>query len=248
MTTAKPVITIHCSLKDALSSCLLSFERIAEVLALMESDTQKCLDEDGVEVKNAYIITKGGVRYLQLHSDSDYMNELHQKDHFASFLTPEEIKLLNDRASSIRCERAEQARFEKAEKVDGRAWGGWVVEGDTYHASVNEWLDDWIDRHEEGDDLPVFVWSADPRVVCPSLDVSDVVAPSIDAWGWEEMGAESFNGVAALQAALDAFVAANRDIISYHENPKKAILVEALCREALAEIADHAAESVAEGK
>jgi hypothetical protein len=65
--------------------------------------------------------------------------------------------------------------------------------------------------------------------VVRDLSVDDVLLNDIEARGWEEMDSDSFAGTAELQAALDAFVAANREVVSYHENPKKAILVDTLC-------------------
>jgi hypothetical protein len=70
-------------------------------------------------------------------------------------------------------------------------------------------------------------------MIVAGLDIEDVLYPSIDARGWEDCDSSCFAGTSELQAALDTFVAANRDMVSYRENPKKAILVGALCRETI---------------
>lgn len=237
--SAQPLTLQAYSKTDILESGLLSTERIAEIEVAMARNTSKCLDEKGVEVKNAHIVTKNGGRWLQLNADQDYMRDFHWRSHFAEFLTQDEIKLLNDHTFSARHARRDAEQFEKAEKVNAADWPGWVCDGgDNYHSSVEEWLDSWADNHTEDDDLPTHVWAAEPEMVLgKGLDVADILESDIEARGWEDMSSDDFAGTAELQAALDHFVYINRDVVSYRENPKKAILVESMCRAHVNELA-----------
>ena len=227
-------------MSDILESGLLSPERIAEIEAAMAADTSPVFDKNGALAVNAKIITQGGKRVLILDgADQDYTREYHRRNHFAEFLTQEEIARLNYHTFEARAKRRDAELFEKAEKVNAADWSGWVcVSGDSFHESVEDWLEKWADDYAEGDDLPTHVWAAEPQMVLNGgLDIDDVLAPSIDAWGWEDCDSGCFSGTAELQAALDHFVYINRDVVSYRENFKKAILVEKLCRAHLNELA-----------
>ena len=234
---AKP-LTLNCyQMSDILGSGLLSPERIAEIEAAMAADTSPVFDKNGALAVNAKILTRDGKRVLILEStDSVYAKDYQSSIHFAEFLTQGEIALLNDHMLSARATRRDAELFEKAEKVDAADWDGWVSEGDTYHSSVDDWLDDWASRHEPGDDLPTHVWAAEPEMVLGAgLDIEDVLQNAIENRGWEDCDSSCFAGTTELQAALDHFVYINRDVVSYRENPKKAILVEDLCRMHLAD-------------
>lgn len=227
---AKPLTLNSYQMSDILESGLLSPERIAEIEAAMAADTSAVYDANGKLEVNAKIITKGGKRVLILDgADQDYARDYHHRNHFAEFLTQSEIATLNYKTFEARHARRDAEQFEKAEKVDGEDWSGWVFDGETYHSSVHDWLEHWYDIYEPGSNLPTHIWAAEPEAVVRDLSVDDVLLNDIEARGWEEMDSDSFAGTAELQAALDAFVAANREVVSYHENPKKAILVDTLC-------------------
>jgi len=226
-------------MSDILESGLLLPERIAEIEAAMVADTSPVFDKNCALAVNAKIITQGGKRVLILDgSDQDYAREYHRRNHFAEFLTQDEIALLNAHTFSARAAKRDADRFEKAEKVDAADWSGWVFDGgDSYHASVDDWLERWADNHTDGDDIPTHIWAAESEKVVSELDIEDVLQPSIEARGWEEMDSGDFHGVENLKFALDRFVYLNRNVVSYRENPKKAILVESLCRAHLNELA-----------
>lgn len=226
-------------MSDILESGLLSPERTAEIEAAMVADTSPVFDKSGALAVNAKIITQGGKRVLILDgSDQDYAREYHRRNHFAEFLAQDEIARLNARTFSARAKRRDVEQFEKAEKIDAKDWPGWVCAGgDSFHASVDDWLEHWAENYTEGDDMPTHIWAAEPEVVVPELSVFEVVQNDIEARGWEEMNEDDFCETVKLQDALDAFVAANREVVSYRENPKKAILVESLCRAHLNELA-----------
>lgn len=235
-----PLVLNAYQMSDILESGLLSPERIAEIEAAMATDTSPVFDKSGALAVNAKIITLGGKRKLILeNSDSDFAKDYHRRLHFAEFLTQDEIKLLNDHAFEARQERRDAERFEKAEKIDAADWPGWVCDGgDQYHSSVEEWLDSWACYLDPDDDLPTHVWAAEPEMVLgKGLDVEDILESDIEARGWEDMSSDDFAGTAELQAALDHFVYINRDVVSYRENTKKAILVESLCRAHVNELA-----------
>lgn len=226
-------------MSDILESGLLSPERIDEISLAMHHDTSAVYDVNGKLAVNAKIITQGGKRVLILDgSDQDYAREYHRRNHFAEFLTQDEITLLNAHTFSARAKRRDAEQFEKAEKIDAADWSGWVCHGDSYHASVDEWLEHWAENRDPDDDIPTHVWAAEPvTVLRGGLDIEDVLQPSIEAWGYEDMDSDHFAGTTELQAALDHFVYLNRDVVSYRENPKKAILVESLCRAHINELA-----------
>lgn len=245
--SSKPAIDPSAPLKlacygmsDILESGLLSPERIAEIEAAMHFDTSPACDAQGQLAVNAKIITQGGKRVLILDgSDQDYAREYHRRNHFAEFLTQAEIKLINDRTFSARAARRDAEQFEKAEKIDAGDWSGWVCDGgDRFDSSVDDWLERWAENYTEDDDIPTHVWAAEPEMVLArGLDVGGILQSDIEARGWEDMDLDCFAGTTELQAALDHFVYTNRDVVSYRENPKKAILVEALCRSHLNELA-----------
>lgn len=226
-------------MSDILESGLLSPERIDEISLAMHHDTSAVYDVNGKLAVNAKIITQGGKRVLILDGpDQDYAREYHHRNHFAEFLTQDEIALLNARTFSARAKRRDAEQFEKAEKIDAADWSGWVFgDDDNYHGSIDDWLVDWSDRYTPGDDLPTYIWAAEPEVVVPELSVGEILESDIEARGWEEMDSDNFAGTTELQAALDHFVYLNRDVVSYRDNPKKAILVESLCRAHLNELA-----------
>ena len=228
----KPLVLNSYQMSDILESGLLSPDRIAEIEAAMVADTSTVFDKNGALAVNAKIITQGGRRVLILDgADQDYARDYHRRNHFAEFLTQDEIARLNARTFSARAERRDAEQFEKAEKIDAADWPGWVcVGGDSYHASVEEWLEHWAENYTDGDGIPTHVWAAEPQMVLNGgLDIEDVLHPSIETWGWEDCDSSCFAGTTELQAALDAFVLANQNTVSYRENPKKAILVESLC-------------------
>lgn len=232
---AKP-LTLNCyQMSDILESGLLSPERIAEIDAAMVADTSPVFDKNGALAVNAKIITQGGKRVLILNSAvQDYSCDYFYRNHFAEFLTQDEIARLNARTFSARAAKRDAEQFEKAEKIDASDWPGWVcVSGDSFHGSVEEWVEHWAENYTDGDGIPTHVWAAEPEMIVAGLDIEDVLYPSIDARGWEDCDSSCFAGTSELQAALDTFVAANRDMVSYRENPKKAILVGALCRETI---------------
>ena len=234
-----PLKLICYAMSDILESGLLSPDRIAEIEAAMLADTSPVFDKSGALAVNAKIITQGGKRVLVLDgADQDYARDYHRRNHFAEFLTQDEIARLNAHTLSARAAKLNAERFEKAEKVDAADWSGWVCDGgDRYHASVEDWLEDWADRYTDGDGIPTHIWAAEPEVVVGGLDIEDVLQPSIEARGWEDCDSDCFAGTTELQAALDHFVYLNRDVVSYREDCKKAILVETLCRTHLNELA-----------
>lgn len=238
--TPAPLKLACYGMSDILESGLLSLERIAEIEAAMVADTSAVFDKNGALAVNAKIITQGGKRVLILDgSDQGYACEYHRRNHFAEFLTQSEIRLINDHAFSTWAKRRDAEQFEKAEKVDAADWSGWVCDGgDRFDSSVDDWLERWAENYTEGDDIPTHVWAAEPEMVLArGLDVGDILQSDIEARGWEDMDLDCFAGASELQAALDHFVYLNRDVVSYRENPKKAILVESLCRAHLNELA-----------
>ena len=234
----KPLVLNSYQMSDILGSGLLSSERITEIEAAMVADTSTVFDKNGALAVNAKIITQGGKRVLILDgADQDYARDYHRRNHFAEFLTQDEIARLNTRTFSARAAKRDAEQFEKAEKIDAADWDGWVcVSGDSFHASVEEWLEKWADDYTDGDDIPTHVWAAEPEAVLRhGFDVNDILEPSVSARGWEDMSGDDFTGTAELQAALDHFTHINLDVVSYRENPKKAILVGSICRMRLAD-------------
>lgn len=215
------------SLDQIRQSGLFSQKRLAAIEAEVAARTQPCFDRDGKEITTAKMADLGeGGRYLYLRYDGNHHQEEYmQKDILAVALTSDELKLVNDRCTEGWRQQVEAKRFEAATKLD--QWDGWVTDGDRYWDCVEAYLDERGDEildAGEGEIVP-YLWAAKPRQVIPSLDVSDVADHYIDNVGWEDMEISDLKGLPELQAALDAFVKANGNIVSYWPDYTKAIML-----------------------
>jgi len=121
--------------------------------------------------------------------------------------------------------KKEAERFEKADKVT--TWEGLVFhEGtgnDGYSLSVQEFLEDWKDNADEGDEIPKYVWACKPKHFVHA-DVSDITERLIDD-AYDGFDEDDLNGLDDLKAAIDKFNEANKDICSYGPDYKTAVLL-----------------------
>ncbi len=203
-------------------SGLLSPARMAEVTAQIEARIEPCFDRAGLELKHAFIAECPEGRMLFARVDSDGQREYLRRSVLAGVLTDSELEIVNRDCSSAQ-EASKSARdFEKAKKVE--AWDGGAWLGDRYFPSMDELCDH---LESEGDEWPEYVWAAAPMTVIYARDVADVYESQICDRGWEDMEASDLNGVAELQAALDAFTKANETVKSYLPDYKIAVLLAA---------------------
>ena len=126
----------------------------------------------------------------------------------------------------------EAARYDKAEKVT--SWDGWVYREDCgyqdgYFNSVAEYLD-WIAESDEeaadnGDTepaMPDYVWTCSENRFC-QLDYDSIIENATQD-AYEDWNTE-VNGADDLKAAIEKFNEANKELISYHPNYKRALIL-----------------------
>ena len=119
----------------------------------------------------------------------------------------------------------EQERFEKAEKLT--KWDGWVyLEGtgsDGYSESVDAFIEDWEDNHDENEPLPAYVWTCEENHFV-NASVEDITQQMADS-AYEHWEPDSLKGLPELQTALDKFNEANKDAVSFQPDYKVALLL-----------------------
>lgn len=126
-------------------------------------------------------------------------------------------------------EAAEKARFDAAEKLT--EWDGWIMaEGigyrDGFFQSVDE-LSEYVE--DDGDtEMPAYVWTCDPSYFCKLSieEVTERLTENCDAY--EDFSVDDMSGVKELEAAIDAFNAANTGVVSYQPNMKRALVLSKL--------------------
>lgn len=205
-------------------SGLLTAERMAEVSREIDARISPCFDREGREIPQARLADCGRHKGRLLFARFDYATaeEYMRREIMSGVLTDDELKLINDQCTGAHQAAQDAERFDKAEKVE--AWDGGAFWGDDYFSSMDELCDRIV---SDGDDWPKYVWAAEPRVVIDGLRVSDVVEHQMCDRGWEDMDMHDLHGVDELQAALDKFTEANKGVMSYEPNYKKAILMDA---------------------
>lgn len=130
-----------------------------------------------------------------------------------------------DPCERIEREEKERKRFKDAEKVT--SWDGWVyLDGygrDGFADSVNE-LIEYIEDEEGA--VPEYAWTCDPNHFAV-LDIDDILQRiEEDGDAYEDFHASDMNGVDELAKAITAFNEANKDVVSWSPNYKRAILLQ----------------------
>lgn len=220
-------------------SCLLSSDRAAQIETEVAARTKPLVTSGGTVVANAHTLTyPDGKSYLV--TVTDYADiKWHQKNLIAALLTPEEIEMLNDLASSRWAAQTEKARFEKATKISDRDYSGGVWWGDEYFSEMEEMLDKLMWDCDDPEDIPEYVWAVTPTLVVSDLSVDDLLEHHIDNHGWEGMTPADLHETADLQAALNSFVEANKGVYSYLPDYKTAVVLSPETRaELIAQIAE----------
>lgn len=207
-------------------SGLLSHERITELEAELDRRIRPLI-VDGKDIPSARLVDAPSSCYIiMVEAQGSYsLMDYHRKGLLAELMTPEELKTLNDFASTCFEEKREATNYANAAKVSDREYEGGVWWGDDYFGEMEEMLDRLMWDCEDPEDIPEYVWAAKPTVVIPELDASDVVEHYVCDRGWEDMDVNDLNGVDELQAALDAFVKANEGVVSYYPDHKLAVVI-----------------------
>ncbi len=217
------------SLAEVRESHLIPAARMAAIDAEIESRITEPRTPDGHPITTAKFATfPDGKLMLYPRMDHDPEGAYIRRELLREVLTEEELAMVNKHASSLANARADAARFERATKLD--YWDGWVTDGESYWESVEAYLDeraDELDGWEEQPSTPPYLWVATPQVVIPRLDVADVVGHYVCDRGWEDCGVDDLNGVAELQAALDAFTKANAAVVSYTQDSSRVVTLDA---------------------
>lgn len=219
--------TLYHDLPTIRASGLLSPARMAEIDAKLAAAVTDVLNTKGQIVSNVKAVEfPDGKNYFYPIRD-DWSQRYMEREFVKEILTAEELEMLNRHASSVLSDRRDQKRFEEATKIPASEWAGAVFHGDEFYHTVGDFYDmfDYYD-HEDLESYPKYLWAAQtPKRVIPRLNVGDVVEHYLTDRGWEDMDTDDLNGVAELQAALDAFVEANKTIVSYDIDNTKAILL-----------------------
>jgi hypothetical protein len=118
-------------------------------------------------------------------------------------------------------DRKGAARLAKAEKFE--TWDGGVFWNDAYFPMLEEAVDAIADCYEN-DDWPEYIYVAKP-VKLPELDLSDILEVITRDMSDDDDPESYLKGVPALEAAIDAFNAANVDIKFFEEDYKRAVRV-----------------------
>ncbi len=142
------------------------------------------------------------------------------------FLCPTCANLDRDRRESEK----EKLRFEAAEKIQEQDWDGWVCcEGishqDGYFQSTGELRDYLAWSADDGaeENVPEYVWACKKNAFV-KVGLDDIMRVFEDE-GWEDFDSDDVHGKKELEAALQAFMEANKDVVSYLPDYTKAILL-----------------------
>ena len=119
----------------------------------------------------------------------------------------------------------EKERFERAEKVSAKEWGGWVYLEDVgdnngYFDSVGELLAHF---EEEGLELPDYCYVAEPKQWVQAEVYQ--ITQSIEGDAPEDFDFRSLAGLKELKEALEKFNEANANELIWWPNYKKAVLL-----------------------
>jgi hypothetical protein len=124
----------------------------------------------------------------------------------------------------------ERAQFDAAEKVT--EWDGWVFcDGMDYNNGFFEGIAEFLDFCEDesepgvGHNLPEYVWTCKANHFV-KVDCGDITERMADS-AYEDWDPDDLNGIPELTSALAAFVAANKDVVSYAPDYTKAVLLAA---------------------
>ena len=212
------------SLDQVRESGLISTARMDAIVADIESRISEPRTADGRSITSAKLATfPDGSLMLYPRTAHDPEGRYIRRELLSALLTPEELKIINDHCSSASSAAADAKRFEKAEKLT--EWDGWVTDGDRYWDSVESYLDERGEPDEDDGEGPTYLWVATPQQVIPDLDVADVVEHYVTDRGWEDCSVDDLEGVKELQAALDVFVKANKQVVSYTPDTTRAVLL-----------------------
>lgn len=204
---------------------ILPPDRVKELEKLIADNIQPAYTKSGKEIEKAVVLIKPGSETGSLYlrgKEGDYTQDYVTQEAMNLFLTEEEKRFIVNNFRKISYDQHEKELFEKAEKIPVAEYDGLLWWGDEYFFCV----EDLIERLEEDDlDKPQYVWAAKPVQVINPVSVFDVFENQIENRGWEDMDAKDLEGVEELQAALDKFVELNKDVKSYWEDNKKAIIL-----------------------
>jgi len=183
--------TLYYSLEQITESGLLSEARLAELNAEIDRRISMPRTEKG------HVITSSRVVDLRSPSDSadnpklfiyprvetgDYQDQYIRRELLNVLLTDDEAFMISDYCLSAASARRRERLFNEAKKIAAFEWDGWVCHGDdSYHESVDEFMDNWMDNNVDWDgekkayvmdpevlaNRPTYVWAA-RRVVVSS--------------------------------------------------------------------------------
>ena len=118
----------------------------------------------------------------------------------------------------------ESDRFAKAAHLtewDGPVWKDGCGDNDGFFATVDAYME-WVDDLEPGESAPAYVWTCDK---VPVLDMDlDHILENATAEAYEDFSYQDLSGIEELKAAIDKFVEANKDRVSFVPNYTRALV------------------------
>jgi hypothetical protein len=124
-------------------------------------------------------------------------------------------------------ERRERARFEKATKVPASEYKGeWVFseDHDRFFDSVESLMEHIEDDSEEGEAVPEYVWACN-NIGVRKATLQDITESIVENM-WEDAEEGDLNGIAELEAAINAFNEANKTVNLWEADYSLAVLIE----------------------
>lgn len=216
------------SLDQVRDSGLIPPARMEAITADIESRISEPRTADGRPITSAKLATfPDGTLMLYPRMDHDPEGDYIRRELLGAVLTEAELKLVNADCHRGWRDAADAKHFAVAQKLE--SWDGWVTDGDRYWRDVETYLDergDELEGHEEQPFTPPYLWIATSQpVITDRLDVADVTEHYVSDRGWEDMDVDDLEGVKELQVALDAFVEANRGVVSYTQDKTRVVLL-----------------------
>ena len=131
-----------------------------------------------------------------------------------------------DACNEAKTEAVEVERFEKAEKV--AEWSGWVYSdglgfNNGYFDSVEELVNHCED---EAIDLPPYAWTC-REMQFVSFDLGSITERFADE-AHENWDPDQLKGTVEFEVAIETFITANKDQVSYSPDYKKAVLLKTI--------------------
>lgn len=124
------------------------------------------------------------------------------------------------------CEPLEIDRFNRARKISASEYSDWVYRdgagNNGFAESWEDWMESWRFKHGE-EEPPKYVWACN-SVHFAFTDLETITEPILDR-APEDYDERDLFGIPELEAAIERFNEANRDVVSYEPDYTRAVLL-----------------------